>query len=84
MSTDERRFFVKSPAHVQHLELWLSDRRFNYHYPYLKDSKDNRMIGLSFRDGTSTTNSGAIVVCKDELFDAVLDVVKMRQERRGE
>ncbi len=70
-------FTVHTEKSLKSLEVWLSDRRYNNIYPYLKDSRGYRMVGLNYKNEDGTFTREGLIVVKDV---DVLDVVSACKE----
>lgn len=66
-------FTVYSDRSLDPLRVWLSDRSYNNVFPYLRDVRGRRMIGLNQRHSDGTYDKCGLIVIDDlDYLDQVL------------
>jgi hypothetical protein len=84
---ERSRFVLHSEKSLVPLRWWLKDRKFNGHFPYLVDSRGNRMVGINwhFRDdrGHECVKPCGLILIRDEaLADQVIKMVEEHMQPR--
>jgi hypothetical protein len=78
---ERSRFVLHSEKTLVPLGWWLKDRRYNNYYPYLQDSRGNRMIGVNWRTrdeyGRETLVPCGLVLVRDEsIVDQAIKIIE--------
>jgi hypothetical protein len=84
---ERSRFVLRSEKSLVPLRWWLKDRCYNGHYPYLSDSRGNRMIGISWhsrdeRGHERVTPRGLILLRDEALAEQVIAIVEEHMQER--